>query len=120
MATMNEVVEYVDRMKINTYTDEDKYGWIKAVESMIFRDVLGVEPPDTVVPDDADAELIAQTPYDDIYRLYVMAMIDFHNREFDNYNNMALMFGERLEQFKAWYIRENRPASNRNFRNVMG
>ena len=45
-------------------------------------------------------------------------MIDFHNREYDQYNNTAAMFEERLEQFKAWYIRNN-PSCNRvNFKNV--
>ena len=31
-----------------------------------------------------------------------------------------LMFNERLEQYKAWYIREHSCGEAKNFRNVMG
>ena len=47
-----------------------------------------------------------------------MAMVDFYNREYDQYNNTAAMFEERLGQYEAWYIRNN-PSCNRvNFKNV--
>ena len=65
-----------------------------------------------------DTELMVPSPFDDIYQLYVGAMIDFHNREYDQYNNTAAMFEERLGQYEAWYIRNN-PSCNRvNFKNV--
>jgi len=118
--TPNKVIEYVDRVKINMYTDEDKYTWMNTLEGLIVREVLGGEGSGLVFPDDADTELIVPAPYDDMYALYVMAMIDFHNREYDNYNNTVMVFKERLDQFKAWYVRNNRQATADNFRNVMG
>ena len=118
MATVNRVTAYIDRVKPNVYTDEDKFNWISTLEGLVAREVMGEEGPEYEFPKDVDTELMVPSPFDDIYQLYVGAMIDFHNREYDQYNNTAAMFEERLEQFKAWYIRNN-PSCNRvNFKNV--
>ena len=121
MAKMNEVVERVDAVKPNAYSDEDKYRWIAALDGMVSVQVMGQAVPVTyVLPRDADKVLLVVTPFDDIYELYVSAMIDFHNREYNNYNNTVLLFTERLDAYKAWYIRNHDPSRARNFRNVMG
>ena len=120
MATMNSVIEHVDSVKPNVYSEDDKYQWINTLEGMVSREVMQEEAPACELPGDADRELLVGYPYEEIYSLYVMAMIDFHNREYANYNNVMLMFQERLDQFKAWYIRHHAAGTARNFRNVMG
>lgn len=121
MATMNEVIEYVDGVKPNVYSDEDKCGWISRIESMIAIEVHGEDAPEKLVfPRDADKQLRVPHPFDDMYGLYVMAMVDFHNKEFVNYNNTATMFAERLDAYKKYYIQRNAHGKAKNFRNVMG
>ena len=120
MTTMNSVIAYVDRVMPNRYTDEDKYAWLNTLEGMVIREVLGGEGSGLVIPDDSDTELIVQSPYDSIYSLYVMAQIELLNKEYDHYNNYVLAFMDMYEQFKAWYIRNNRSGGTQNFRNVMG
>lgn len=121
MATMNSVIEYVDSVKPNVYEETDKYRWISTVEGLISAEVHGMaEPVKLSVPEDADKELLVPEPFSDVYALYVCSMIDFHNKEYEHYNNSALMFAERLEQYKAHYIRHHAPGKARNFRNVMG
>ena len=121
MATMNKVIEYVDGVKPNAYTDEDKYNWLARLEGMIRLEVFkDAEATPIAIPDAADDELSVPFPYDDVYSLYVMAMIDFHNREYNNYNNSTMMFTERLEAFKRYYIQRNAAGKAKNFRNVMG
>ncbi len=117
---MNQVIEYVDRVKPNAYTNDDKCRWINTVEGLISRAVDGDDAPEYVLPDDIDTPLLVPAPYDDIYHLYVSAMIDFYNREYNDYNNAILVFNERLDQYKVWYIRKNTSSKARNFRNVMG
>lgn len=119
MATMNTVIEYVDRVKPNAYTNEDKYKWLNTVEGLVSREVLKDDAPEYNLPEDADIPLLVASPYDDIYHLYVSAMIDFYNREYNDYNNAILMFQERLDQYKTWQIR-NSSYTPRNFRRVMG
>ena len=50
------------------------------------------ELPDLVraYPEDGDKPLLVGPPYDNLYDLYLMAQIDFYNREAENYNNSAL------------------------------
>ena len=120
MMTMNKVIEYVDRLKPNVYTVEDKYRWINTLEGMVSREVLQRDVPEYFLPDDADTPLMVGHPFDDLYGLYVSAMIDFHNREFDHYNNTIAVFQNKYDQYKAWYIQQHAPESAKNYRNVMG
>lgn len=115
--TMNQVIEYVDRMKPNTYSEEDKYRWINTLEGMISREVLHDDAPEHSLPEDADMPLLVPSPYDELYALYVFAMIDFYNREYEHYNNAALAYTSMLDEYKKWYLRENRPESAGNFYN---
>ena len=121
MHTMNTVIAQVDGVKPNAYTDDDKYRWLSTLEGMLSTEVFhDPEPRCPAVPGDADAPLRVGPPYEEIYGLYVMAMIDFHNREYGNYNNTMLMFRERLEQLKAWHIRTRAPEEGIAFRKIMG
>lgn len=121
MPTMNEVIERVDTVKPNAYSDEAKCRWIAAVDGMVSEQVLDMKEPVTYrLPEDADKPLLVGDPYGDIYELYVAAMIDFHNREYNNYNNTVLLFSNRIDAYKAWYIRNHNPSRATNFRNVMG
>ena len=119
MATMHTVIEYVDRVKPNAYTDDDKCRWINTLEGLVSRDVLNESAPEYNLPEDADTPLLVASPYDDIYHLYVSAMIDFYNREYNDYNNAILMFEERLNQYKSWHVRSSDYVPS-NFRRVMG
>jgi hypothetical protein len=118
--TMNEVIEYVDRVKPNAYSNDDKYRWINTLEGLVSREVLCKDTPEYSLPEDADIPLLVESPYDDIYHLYVSAMIDFYNREYNDYNNTILMFQERLDQYKVWQARHSTTGKYGNFRNVMG
>lgn len=119
MATMNEVIKDLEEVKPNVYSDEIKFKWMKRLDGMISSEIMREEAPDYVYPDCMDEPLLVGNPYDDIYLLYCSAMVDFHNREYNDYNNAANIFSERLEQFKAQYIRSH-GSKARNFRNVMG
>lgn len=119
--TMNKVIEELDSLKPNVFSENDKYKWIARLDGMISLEVHGDEEPVQYdLPKDADKNLLVAEPFADLYVLYCAAMVDFHNREYNNYNNSALMFGERLEAYKAYYIQRNMPKGARNFRNVMG
>jgi len=119
--TMNKVIEYVDAVKPNVYDNNEKYQWIARLDGMISAEIHQDEETVTYeLPKDADKDLLVPTPYDDVYALFVASMIDFYNKEYGNYNNSALMFAERLEQYKAWYIQRNAAGRALNFRNVMG
>lgn len=120
MATMNSVIEYVDRVHPNAFTDEDKYRWLRSLNGRIAREVMGLDEPCCEIPDDADKELLVPAPYDEVYSLYVMAQIELLQKEYDHYNNYVLAFTDLLDSFKAWYARNHPGKGPHYFRNVMG
>jgi hypothetical protein len=110
--TPNKAIEQVDAKRPNVYSEEDKFTWISEVDGMVRRLVfqeVAAEP--YKYPEDGDRELLIPAPFDNVYALYVEAMMDYYNREFQNYNNSAQMFSIRFEEYKKAYIRENMPKS---------
>lgn len=69
-------------------------------------------------PEDGDAPLLVGAPYDNLYDLYVMAQVDFYNREMDNYNNSALAYNTALDEWKKAYHLGHAPIGAGNYTNV--
>lgn len=106
--TPNKVIEIVDRLKLNSYTEEDKLRWINALDGDVQASVFQEdEIKQYSYPDDMDKELLIPAPFDNLYELYISAQIDFHNKELDNYNNSAMVFESRYLDFKKDYIRKH-------------
>lgn len=120
MATMNTAIEYVDNILPNVYKEDDKYEWLSKLDGRVAREVLNIDPPAYELPRDADTELLVEHPYDSIYALWLMAMIHFHNQEYDSYNNVVLMFQEQYDAFKEWHQRTHGSGTAKRFRNIMG
>ena len=121
MATMNSVIEELEEVKPNVVPDEIKYKWLANLDGRISIEVFGQKEATVyTLPDDADKTLMVSAPYDDIYVLYCSAMVDFYNREYENYNNAVMVFQESMGALKTWYIQNHRQCEARNFRNVMG
>ena len=107
--TPNKVIEIVDRLKPNSYNEEDKLRWINELDGMVQRLVIQEDKiKQYAYPADMDTELLVPAPFDDVYSLYLQAKIDFYNREYSNYNNSATMFEIRYDEYKKDYIRHNR------------
>lgn len=62
-------------------------------------------------PEDGDKPLLVESPYDNLYDLYLMAQIDFYNREAENYNNSALAFNQAMDEYKKAYHRTHMPVT---------
>lgn len=48
-------------------------------------------------------------PHERVYDLYVLAQIDFFNREYDNYNNSTLAFNNALDEWRQSFHRQHIP-----------
>lgn len=108
--TPNKAIEIVDSLKPNSYSEEDKLRWINELDGMVQRLVFQNDEDKIkqyVYPDDMDKKLLILPPFDDVYTLFLEAKIDYHNREYANYNNSATMFEAQYSEYKKAYIREN-------------
>ena len=107
--TANKVIEIVDRIRPNSFDEEQKFGWINYLEGMVQELVIQADEVKTYAyPEDMDRELLIPAPFDNLYGLYLESMIDYYNREYGNYNNSAVMFETRFSEYKKAYIREHR------------
>ena len=119
MATMNEVIGNLEEVKHNVISDEIKYTWLANLDGLISVQVhMDAEPIQYNLPDDADKTLLVGAPFDDLYVLYCSAMVDFYNREYNNYNFSVSVFKDRLEAYKAFYIQRHSACKAGGFRNV--
>lgn len=107
--TPNKAIEIVDRLRPNSYSEEDKLRWISDLDGLVKKRVIqedDIKPYD--YPADMDKELLVPAPFENVYTLYLEAMIDYHNREYGNYNNSVMMFDSRFTEYKKDYIRKHR------------
>jgi hypothetical protein len=114
--TIIEAIEKIDSLKPNTYTNEEKIHWLSRIEGMIKRNCIdNHEGAENVVFDGynedtpVDTILIVQEPYDDLYLLWLEAMIDYTNGEFTKYNNVIIRYNDMYQAFFNDYNRTHMP-----------
>ena len=112
--TPNKVIERLNSVSPDAYSEESKLQWISELDGMIRRIVFQEDECEPYkFPEDMDTELLVKPPFDGIYEAYIMSKVDFCNREWGKYNNTAAIFHALFDEFKKVYIRENMPKSSR-------
>ena len=113
MATLQGVLELIDDIKPNAFSDEVKTAWVNEVEGLVQTEVFLLAVEDVVQyqwPADSGATLLAKPPHDKIYWVYLSAMVDFGNGEYDKYQNTMQMFNQFFGEYMRWYARTYNPA----------
>lgn len=117
--TVGEVIATVDSMKPNSFEEEQKKKWIEQVEITILEELVKAcerkEESGEADYTDNETVLVIPVPYDDVYRYYVEAQIDYGNGEIDKYNNSMGMFNQAYETMSGWYIRNHMPLQKGKF-----
>lgn len=110
MATLKSVIEYVDEIKPNAFSNEAKTQWVNECEGLVQTEVLLLADTELIsysYNTDKDKELLVKHPHVKIYWAYLTAMVDFANGEYNKYQNTMQMFnaffGEYMRWFALWY-----------------
>ena len=111
--TLIEVIQRANVLRPNALPDEQKAAWVFELEGKV-AEVMGTDVPVNTFPE--DAKLLMCAPYDNIYELYLAAMIDYYNQDGALYENDMVMFNAAFDEARAWWRRNNRPASRGNWR----
>lgn len=114
--TIAEAISQVDALKPNTYTQEDKVGWLSTLDARVKKQVINAhEYNDTIFfygydsVADMETELLVPAPYDEMYLRWLEAQIDYHNSEDERYNNAIMLFNNAYDGYKKYYTRNHMP-----------
>lgn len=107
---IKEAISELRSLKPNQYSDDTLLRWLSDLDGQIYEDVLkNTEdaPSHPFLPykveRDMERELLAAFPHDGLYVHYLAAHIDYHNGEYDRYNNGMVMFNVAYQAYAdAW------------------
>lgn len=119
MPYISEVIERVDRAAENAWTEEEKVRWLMELDGKLLLEVAEGDAPPALWPEDGEKALLVPPPYDNLYDLYLFAMMDFHNREWDQYANSSAMFEAAAGEWRRAYRREHLPPHPGGYQNLL-
>ncbi|NCB34613.1 MAG: hypothetical protein EOM58_01065 [Clostridia bacterium] len=106
---VSEAISQANGLRDNTLSDEQKAAWLFNLDGEV-SEIVGEDAPANSWPE-TDAELLMPAPHDDIYPLYLVAMIDYYNQESTLYANDMQVFNSAMNNARAWWRRHHRPDS---------
>ena len=114
--TIKEAITRLDALKFNTYTEEDKVEWLSRLDSAVKLQIIdshGGSEDVTFNGYNADTPhntvLLVPAPYDEVYLRWMEAQIDYHNGEYDKFNNSIVMYNTAFDNYQKYYIRTHKP-----------
>ena len=114
--TIIEAINQIDTLKPNTYSQNDKVRWLSCLDGKVKEEIIDThEGGEDVSFSGYDAStplsdpLLVTEPYDDVYRYWLEAQIDYANGEYTKYNNSMSMFNEAYSAYERYYHRNHLP-----------
>ena len=101
-----KAIERANALRPNTIEDEQKAAWIYELEGKL-AEFRNAPPPVQAWP--ADQTLALPPPVDNIYELYLCAMIDYANEETELYQNDSTVFNRAYAEAISYWRRKHRP-----------
>lgn len=117
MATLSEIIEEVDEICDNSFSDDQKTRWINRLEARIWTDILLISESDYDTLDysaDADKELVADSTHEDIYYYWLQAQIHLAQRDISDYNIMVNLYNSAWENYASFVAFTYEPANFNN------
>ena len=115
-----EAIQKIDALKPNDYTQNEKIKWLSDVDAMVYKEVILTHEGDKDVAfngyDDntpLDTQLIAESPYDEMYIHWLESKIDYYNAEYTRYNNSVTTFSNLYSEFSRYYNRAHKPKTKK-------
>lgn len=124
MSTLKEIIDRIDKDKVNDYDNEQKTRWINEINKGIWHRFYegreGYETYDDLNYDrDKDRELLCDSEYDCLFDYYVYSKIDYFNNEINNFNNSGALFQNKYDEFVRYMIRSGYLQKQPTFKNIV-
>lgn len=114
--TLIEAINRTDELKPNGFSQTEKVEWLSILDGMIKNDIIdthegGEDIPFSGYNDETpnETKLIVESPYDDIYILWLESRIDYANAEYAKYNNSITRYNDIYQAYSNYYNRTHMP-----------
>lgn len=116
--TVAEAIGKFDKLKPNQYGNEQKVEWLSDLDKRLVDLVFAKHEnnpaedwqPYELYSEGVDGrELLVPDEFSDLYITYLTYKVDYFNGEFERFNNAALLYNTHLQEFMAYWNRENKP-----------
>lgn len=113
--TIIEVITEVDALHPNGYDQNNKIAWLSNLDGRIKEEIIDTheggdgESFNVYKAEDINTELIVPRPYDEVYRYWLEAQMDYANGEYTKYNNSMSMFNNAYSAFERHYHKTHMP-----------
>ena len=109
--TINEAINTLDNQKTNTFSRQDKLGWLSRLDGQIYQELHCGQGdfPGYTDQTDPQTQLLVPAPWDEIYLHYMTAQIDYLSGEMTRYTNAALLYNTTLAAYVRHYTRTHLP-----------
>ena len=122
--TIAEAIRPPDILRPNAVPKDFKIRWCEEVNGQV-AEFIGEDVPEALdtSSDDIDTqiksyELLMPQPYDQIYVLYLHAMINNGQEETSLYANDMAIFNQALKEARAWWRRKFVPHEDHYYKGV--
>lgn len=109
---IKDIIDAVDALKPNPYSDDQKTAWLSRCEGQIQTEcyLMPIENVLTYVyTSDDELTPLAPAPYDKLYESYLFAMLDYYQGEYGKYANSMAMFNKDISDLTRWLTRLYEP-----------
>ena len=109
--TIGEIIGYVDSVKPNNRSKEEKIMWLNNLDTMVKEDIYDTHEGSEDYPFEGysedtpdNTELLIPAHYGrEIYRHYLELQIDLINKEYNKYNSAAAQFNDLYSAFELYW-----------------
>ena len=111
--TLKELIALADAVRPNGFTNELKTQWVNQAEGKVQTEIMLLRSEDSLQYDyetDEGTPLLVPEPHDKLYLSYLMAMIDFANAQYGDYQNSSELFNSQFSEYARYYARLYAPA----------
>lgn len=120
--TIHDAIAEVDSLKPNMFGEKDKIRWLSRLEARIYQEIICTHQRNDgeeeisftgYGEDDGEKELLVGQPHDELYLRWLEAQIDYHNMEYDSFNNSNAVFDAVFSSFRNAYNQSHMPKGTR-------
>lgn len=107
-----DILSYADTLKPNNYDSSLKISWISTLEGRIQIEIMLIAVDAIVTYSETELSTIplVPAPYNELYKLYLLAMMDLYGEDYKKYQQSIALFNDLLREYTGWYARTYRPA----------